>query len=487
MNEQQLLSLAVLLQRHAGLDLGRGGMTSNLKRFVQERLESTQLSIDGYLEQLGTASSPELQRLLESMTIVYTWFFRDPGQFRVVEQLISSWPKERVMRIWVAGCATGEEAYSVALIASRLGKSADILGTDLNREALAHAEGARYSATSLRAVDTEMRSRYLGNVEGVFTIPEPARRMVRFQNGNLVDAPPRAPSKEGWHLILCRNVLIYFEKQQARRTLDAMGSSLAPGGHIILGASESILEGSDSLTNVGIAGRAVLQRPESTSWTPTMARISANTFDSARAAGNRRLDDVARAPSSAPRTPSTVTARAAVLSAAPLSGVSITQAASYRAMAPILPSAAGQSLQGVLALGHSLLDAGNVHGALDTYAQAITLDPSSAEALMYAGITHYLAGTLSQALTQLRGALFLNGNLWPACFYQALCYDSMGYPADAAQSYRLVVELAARFPASTEAPVLIRAWHSELMAVAKSRAHPTGYLAATTNIEPQSR
>lgn len=428
--------LRELLERRSGLDLGRGGMEVNLINYVQRQLALRELSFDRYFERLETPGSEELRQLVETMTVVYTWFFRDPGQFLVIEQLMRDFPLDRKMGIWVAGCATGEEPYSVALVAAEQCRSVDILGTDLNSHALSHARTGQYAATSLDAVDAAMRRRYLPSVSDQFVVPESVKQTVRFQAGNLVEPPPQAQAAEGWDLVICRNVLIYFGAEQARRTLERLANSLAPGGTLILGASEAILERPSTLQVTGVAGRAVLVRPHP-DVKPSFTRLSPPKFVPAEPQ-----------PAAKPKLKST-TSHAV----------------------PSLLRVAAPNARVAMEQGHLALESGDIPHARDSYLRAVALDSTCAEALMFAGIAHYLDGALMEALHHLRGALCHDASLWAACFYQALCYENLGYAEEAARSYSQVIRLSSdRAPAADEHPFL-KGWKHDLLAVAHKRAH----------------
>jgi chemotaxis protein methyltransferase CheR len=442
-----------LLARRTGLDLGRGGMEARLVHFVRQRLQARDVSFERYIEQVENPNSEELTLLTEAMTVVYTWFFRDPGQFHVIEQLIRNFTVERPLGIWVAGCATGEEPYSIALLAAEIGKRVDILGTDLNRTALQHAKTGHYLAASLEAVDPAMRRRFIGDAPGDYRVPELIKTSVRFQVSNLVNEAPRPPVSQGWDLVICRNVLIYFGQQQAHRSLEMLAGSLAPGGALILGASEAILDRPTTLVVAGVAGRAVLVRPR-----PVQAETKA-----ARPAARR----ISPCPGDRFATIHTET------HASPTPARASARLPSMKATSPALESE--PSVQSLIAAGHEALDAGAIPTARDYYLRAISSDPTCADALMFAGITFYLDGAFDQALSNLRGALCMDSTLWPACFYQALCYENMGHAEDAARSYAQVVLLADAGVKRVEHPFL-KEWRQDLLVVAAQRANYTAHV-----------
>jgi chemotaxis methyl-accepting protein methylase len=436
----RLPELRELLQRRSGLDLGRGGMEANLERFVRERLQAIGMTHAQYLDELRTPGSEELRQLLEAMTVVYTWFFRDPGQFAVVEHILRAFGADHTPSIWVAGCATGEEPYSVALVAARLGKKVDILGTDLNREALRHAREGRYAASSLDAVDPAFRAQFLGPGSSDYVVPDAVKQCVHFEAGNLVDTAPRAPTPGGWDIVICRNVLIYFGREQARKTLDTLASSLAPGGYLILGATEGIQEKPSTLETVGVAGRALLRRPQSESErrSPPLDCLQPQAAVVQPPVRSTRPTACAHRPGRVRESPS-------------VSG--------------------GVTASMALERGHAALDSGDLLGARRSYLHAIELEPTCAEAFMFNGITHFLDGDHGEALHQLRGALYLDATLWAACFYQALCYENMGHAEDAARSYAQVLQLAEKHGERDDRRSVLNAWRSDLLNVARSRAH----------------
>jgi chemotaxis protein methyltransferase CheR len=434
-------------------------MEASLVHYVQQRLTERRMTYECFLEELEIPGCDELRNLVEAMTVVYTWFFRDPGQFRVIEELIRDFASERAMSIWVAGCATGEEPYSVALVAAALGKRVEILGTDLNTAALNHARAGRYATASLNAVDVAMRERYLSEIAGgEFVIPDAIRKSVRFQSGNLVDAAPRAPTGQGWDLIICRNVLIYFSQEQARRTLEIFANSLAPERHLVLGASEAILERPVGLTVVDVAGRAILERPRS-GQSGAMLRPPSGDKPSAPA--------LRVAQPSEPRIQARPT-KLAVSQSTSRGGA--TTANVTRACHPTLIGSVELPQTSIDALrkGCAALDAGDVLAAKELCSLAVRLDPTCAESAMFAGIAHYLDGNFEEALRLLRSALCLDAKLWPACFYQALCYDNLGYADDAARSYALVTKFADASGSSTHH--FLAHWRSDLLDVARKRS-----------------
>ncbi len=180
----------------------------------------------------------EPNHLFTAFSIGETTFFRHPEQFRFFADAIGSLPGPRTgegLRIWSAGCASGEEAYSLAFTLHKAGfPTAEIIGTELNDFSIERAKAATYRSWSLRGVAPEQMS--LLEQSGVeFRVPTAIRRMVRFEKLNLAHDPfPR-----NLDAIFCRNVLMYFCPEACERVLEQFQSSLRPGGLLFLGYADS--------------------------------------------------------------------------------------------------------------------------------------------------------------------------------------------------------------------------------------------------------
>jgi chemotaxis protein methyltransferase CheR len=193
--------------------------------------------------------SMEYERLLDALTINVTRLFRNKEVFaaiadRVVPE-IWQWPGRR-LRVWSAGCSSGEEVYSLAALmhrhaAERGGGSAlgrvDILGTDVHGPSLeAAAEGA-YPESAFEEVPVDIRAAYFGGHQAPYRVSPEIRRLVRFEPHDLLREPPPA---DGYALILCRNVLIYFDRPSQERLFQQFHDALAPGGFLVLGMVETL-------------------------------------------------------------------------------------------------------------------------------------------------------------------------------------------------------------------------------------------------------
>lgn len=183
--------------------------------------------------------------LSEAVAVHETFFFRHRDDLEAIRwrDLLDNAHAAGTgrIRVWVAGCSTGEEAYTLMLLATRELASVDppveVLATDLSSAALARAERGEYGERSMRLVDDDLRALHFVRHGRVHHVRESLRRHVTFRAHNLVtEPPPPGP----FDLILCRNVLIYFRPATVSRVLASLESALAPGGTLLLGAADRL-------------------------------------------------------------------------------------------------------------------------------------------------------------------------------------------------------------------------------------------------------
>ncbi len=205
--------------------------------------------VEGYLQRLATEPGPEeLRQLAERLTIGETYFLRHPTQLEtlVSEVLPTLLRQHSTVRVLSAGSSSGEEAYSVALLARESNGRVDIsrlrlLGIDVNPRALALARRAIYSPWALRAVSPALREKWFQRQPaGGFALSPKLRDQVVFEERNLTADAPAFWAPESFHVILCRNVLLYFAPELVRQIIARMAQSLVPGGYLFLGPSETL-------------------------------------------------------------------------------------------------------------------------------------------------------------------------------------------------------------------------------------------------------
>jgi len=239
--------IGALLKEHAGLEF-----PPNRQCFAEAgiRRAMAKVGIERpaiYLEKLESGAV-SIEDLAAEVGVRETYFFRDPIQFetirtRLLPDLIARRGPMPAPRIWSAGCATGEEAYSLAILLEeqRVAIGARIYGTDVSEAALSAARRGVFTSWSLRGDAEGIAARYFHHRGDRFALKPDLRRRVEFSRLNLAGDDPFPSAGNGLDIILCRNVLIYFSAEAVRRVGQRLLQSLAPGGWLVTGASDPLL------------------------------------------------------------------------------------------------------------------------------------------------------------------------------------------------------------------------------------------------------
>jgi len=207
------------------------------------------LSPAGFLARIVLDGDDGLRdRLLDEVAVKETSFLRDAGQLATIDWrgLHTSALKtgDGTVRVWSAGCATGEETYTLALLAcSAFGSETPpvhVVGTDFSATALAAAAAGRYRERALREVDRERRERWFSREGDAWLVGPSLRTLASFERHNLVRDPIPPPGRPRFDLVVCRNVLIYFELATVERVLASLEHALRPGGRLLLGAADAL-------------------------------------------------------------------------------------------------------------------------------------------------------------------------------------------------------------------------------------------------------
>ena len=192
----------------------------------------------------------EYDRLIRSLTVNVTKFFRNWETYAAIADKVipALWEREeKQLRIWSAGCASGEEPYSVGILmhkhatethtSSRL-DTVSILGTDIDAECLGEADRALYAESALGETPASLRKLYFPHVAGLHSMVPEVRRLVKFESNDLLSCQPPVTDV---HLLICRNVIIYFEREAQDALFVEFHRLLAPGGFLVLGKVETLL------------------------------------------------------------------------------------------------------------------------------------------------------------------------------------------------------------------------------------------------------
>jgi len=247
LSEHELSEIRMLIEERTGIcfDESRERFFSGR---VKEHLRAKGLERGTDLLRAMRKSNVEYEALLEGLLTQETSFFRYPSVYEAFEKRVlpelhvkKFWKNPRTLRIWSAGCSTGEEPYSIAItIADSLSCSdswnVEILATDVGRHALKHAERGIYTGRSLGSVSAERLTANFTPVPGGQQVKPRLRKLVTFAQMNLASAVYVGRMD----MIFCMNVLIYFTEERRRALVQRFYDTLEPGGYLFLGHSESI-------------------------------------------------------------------------------------------------------------------------------------------------------------------------------------------------------------------------------------------------------
>jgi len=235
-----------LLRHSLGIDFSEY-KTPTFERRLTRRMALRRVeSLEDYVKLLGE-SPEEVRSLYEEVFIHVTSFFRDPEAFEALKksvfpQLLEHKPGGAPLRMWVAGCSTGEEVYSLAICALEFMGAAQrpvplqIFGSDISAQAIEQARAGLYPESALRDLSPERRSRYFSQVEGGYRISKAVRELCVFAQHDLARDPPFSKLD----LVTCRNVLLYFTPELQKRVLATFHYCLNTPGFLMLGRSESV-------------------------------------------------------------------------------------------------------------------------------------------------------------------------------------------------------------------------------------------------------
>ena len=254
-DEQALRDIFTQLRMRTGHDFSNYKRATMLRR-IERRVGIKELSGLGQYVQFLRENRSEAQALMKDLLISVTNFFRDPKSIEalaknVLPKIVEGKQEGDHIRVWIAGCATGEEAYSLAILLNESLESIvtpqqiQIFATDLDAEAIAIAREGYYSEAEVADVSPERLRRFFVKEHEGYRIRRELRETILFAVHNVIKDPPFSHLD----LVSCRNLLIYLNRAAQARVLEVMHFALNPGGHLFLGASESI-EGSLDLFSI---------------------------------------------------------------------------------------------------------------------------------------------------------------------------------------------------------------------------------------------
>ncbi|MBS1845597.1 MAG: hypothetical protein JST53_14365 [Actinobacteria bacterium] len=381
--------LAALVQRETGIvirETQRDALAAAVRRV-------TPATTAGLLDKDDPEHAALLGQLVDQLAVQETFFLREPDALREIDwQGLLAAAQARGatdVNVWVAACASGEEAYSVALLATEAfghGRPpVSILATDISMRALRRAEAGVYSERSVRELGPERRERFLVRGEKGSAVGGQLRSLVRLRRHNLVSDPAPPLAEVAFDLILCRNVLIYFGHDTAATVVRSLESALRPGGELILGAADRLASVARRL-GASIAGQA---EPPDEPDASSASRPRAWRFDvSPRGRRDTRPEQASATDS-------------------PLRMTSLIGAA----------------------------DHADVAAMIETARQVLAEDPMNAEAHFVRGLSELANGDAKVAVESLRRALYIEPSFALAAFQLARAHDRTGDEQAARRAY----------------------------------------------------
>lgn len=274
LSDEEFRLLASFIYDYAGLhfdDSSRFLLESRLQNRLKEHNFDSFLKYYQYLL-YHQDRLIELNTMLDIVTTNETYFFREKNQLEafaeeILPELAEKKARTKRLRIWSAGCSTGEEPYTLAMLIDQSGLfdaswKIDIIGTDISQRVLRTARKAVYSPSSFRATEEDQVRRWFTQLEdGKCQLNESIRSMVHFGHLNLMDEKMMGLIGE-CDAIMCRNVIIYFDKNAKARVVNSFFKKLVSGGHLLLGHSESLMNITTVFKLKHLTKVMVYQKPE---------------------------------------------------------------------------------------------------------------------------------------------------------------------------------------------------------------------------------
>ncbi|HUX39389.1 MAG TPA: CheR family methyltransferase [Rectinemataceae bacterium] len=393
--------------------------------------------VEGYAKWLASreASSSDIQRLAGYLTIGETYFFRDIASFELLERVLlpalieKRATTDRRLRLWSAGCCTGEEAYSLAISCARSLPDIDtwkisILGSDVNAKFLAKAEKASYSQWSFRSSPGWLKEGYFSSLPGSRFVVDPAvRKLVHFEYLNLAEDiyPSLHNGSNAMDVIFCRNVLMYFGLEQRKRVVAALHDCLLDEGCLIVNPAEATANLFPMFAMENIEGVILFRKSP---------KVSRAEIPSEPPPPSPSID----APGPGSAQPSAIPP-----DRAPIARAKIVPATIGGARPPAQKPDARAPLS--LDTARALADQGRLEEALELCLGVIAADPTNQEAhFLHAAIASELS-LLGDAIEALRKVLYLDQDFILAHHALGGLYKRLGRHNESKRHFRTAFEL----------------------------------------------
>jgi len=259
LDEATLSRVEEVLREASGMTLA-SSVRRSLSTALTRASEARGMDIPTFLQKLLAREAAVVEQFIEYAVIGETYFFRHPEHLRELGR-VATLKEDGLFRVWSAGCATGEEAYSIAMTLLASGLPVErirVTASDISARSLQRARAATYGPWSVRRIEPSMERRFLTPQGDLVMVSSAARRPVEFLRHNLVlDAAPVSEQDA----VFCRNVLIYFPHDLVRQVLAKLIGALSPGGLLFLSPAEIPLTNGMGLEQLDVQGSPVLRLP----------------------------------------------------------------------------------------------------------------------------------------------------------------------------------------------------------------------------------
>lgn len=277
MPDEEFRLIRDLVYNYSGLFFDEGSKYLLEKRLCQRLVDNQFKSFREYYQflKLSRKREQELELIMDLLTTNETYFFRESYQLECfASEIIPALCQKTVLpylnkrlRIWSAGCSTGEEPYTIAMLLMERPELSDwqieIIGTDISQRVLQQARRGVYRQSSFRMTDEYYIKKYFVPQDGGYSISDDVRRLVTISHLNLLDHS-RLSMLGMFDVIFCRNVIIYFDNAAKKKVVESFHSSLRDGGYLLLGHSESLMSITNLFTLKHFKNDMVYQKPEVT-------------------------------------------------------------------------------------------------------------------------------------------------------------------------------------------------------------------------------
>jgi chemotaxis protein methyltransferase CheR len=274
MSDDEFLLLRDCIYAHCGIYFDQESKYILEKRLSHRLTDLNLLTFYDYYHFLkyNRSKEQELDDIMDVLTTNETYFFRESFQLKaftdeIIPELIKSKTARgnRSLRIWSAGCSTGEEPYTIAMLLSKIpelsGWKIEIIGTDISHKVLQLARRAEYGKSSLRATEESDMRLFFHQQDDIYKVNDSIRELVTISHLNLFDTN-RLTMLGKVDLIFCRNVIIYFDQAAKKRVIESFHSALYDGGFLLLGHSESLMNITTMFTLRHFKNDMIYQKPD---------------------------------------------------------------------------------------------------------------------------------------------------------------------------------------------------------------------------------